>query len=81
MLPDLAPGEHSSAPPLPTTFPGASPSRDIRTRLARINSYLQERLTGMRVVQLFGREAAEGRRFDALNRSHLDANLKSITEK
>jgi ATP-binding cassette subfamily B protein len=53
--------------------------REIRTRVARINAFLQERLTGMRVVQLFGREAAEGRRFDALNRSHLDANLKSIT--
>ena len=33
--------------------------RDIRTRLARINAYLQERITGMRVVQLFGREADE----------------------
>ena len=30
--------------------------RDIRTRLARINAFLQERLTGMRIVQLFGRE-------------------------
>jgi ATP-binding cassette subfamily B multidrug efflux pump len=53
--------------------------RDIRTRLARINAFLQERLTAMRIVQLFGREAEEGRRFDALNRSHLDAHLKSIT--
>ena len=53
--------------------------RDIRTRIARINAFLQERLTGMRVVQLFGREAHEGQRFDALNRSHLDAHLRSIT--
>ena len=53
--------------------------RDIRTRLARINAFLQERLTGMRVVQLFGRERDEARAFDALNRSHLDAHLKSIT--
>jgi ATP-binding cassette, subfamily B, multidrug efflux pump len=53
--------------------------RDIRVRLARINSYLQERLTGMRIVQLFGQEKSEADRFDALNRSHLDANLKSIT--
>jgi ATP-binding cassette subfamily B protein len=52
--------------------------RDIRTRLARINAFLQERLTGMRVVQLFGREAHEARRFDELNRSHLDAHLRSI---
>jgi ATP-binding cassette subfamily B multidrug efflux pump len=52
--------------------------RDIRTRLARINAFLQERLTGVRVVQLFGREAHEARRFDESNRSHLDAHLRSI---
>jgi ATP-binding cassette subfamily B protein len=53
--------------------------RDIRTRLARINAFLQERLVGMRVVQLFGRERDEARRFDELNKSHLDAHLRSIT--
>ncbi len=53
--------------------------RDIRTRLARLNSFLQEHLSGMRVVQLFGREGAEAERFDVLNRDHLDAHLRSIT--
>src|SRR2546423_13706088 len=53
--------------------------RDIRVRIARINSFLQERLTGMRIVQLFGQEKREARRFDELNRAHLDAQLKSIT--
>jgi len=53
--------------------------RDIRVRIARINSFLQERLTGMRIVQLFVQEKHEAQRFDELNRSHLDANLKSIT--
>ena len=53
--------------------------REIRVRLARINSFLQERLTGMRIVQLFGQEKREAERFDELNRSHLDAHLKSIT--
>ncbi len=53
--------------------------RDIRVRLARINSFLQERLTGMRIVQLFGQERREAERFDELNRSHLDAHLRSIT--
>jgi ATP-binding cassette, subfamily B, multidrug efflux pump len=52
--------------------------RDIRTRLARINAYLQERITGMRVVQLFGREEWEAERFGDLNRGHLQANLDSI---
>ena len=53
--------------------------RDIRSRLARINAFLQERMTGMRVVQLFGRERDEAAQFDVQNRGHLDANLKSIT--
>ena len=53
--------------------------RDIRVRLARINSFLQERLTGMRIVQLFVQEKREAERFDELNRSHLEAHLKSIT--
>ncbi len=53
--------------------------RDIRTRLARINAYLQERISGMRIVQLFGREADERARFDELNKAHRDANLTSIT--
>jgi len=53
--------------------------RDVRSRLARINAYLQERITGMRVVQLFGREETEAKRFDELNRGHLQANLDSIT--
>jgi ATP-binding cassette, subfamily B, multidrug efflux pump len=53
--------------------------RLIRTRLARINAYLAERLAGVRVVQLFGRERSERARFDRLNRDHLDAHLTSIT--
>ena len=53
--------------------------RAIRTRLARINAFLQERISGVRVVQLFGREGSESQRFDALNRDHLDAHLRSVT--
>ena len=53
--------------------------RSIRARLARINAFLQERLTGVRVVQLFGRERGEIARFHTLNRDHLVAHLKSIT--
>ncbi len=52
--------------------------RDIRGKLARINAFAQERITGVRVVQLFSREPDEQRRFDTLNREHLDVNIKSI---
>jgi ATP-binding cassette subfamily B multidrug efflux pump len=53
--------------------------RDIRFRLARLNSFLQERLSGIRVVQLFGREESSARRFAELNQDHLEAHLRSIT--
>ncbi len=53
--------------------------RDIRIRLARINAYLQERIGGVRVVQLFGREEEMQRRFAGINHDHLEAHLRSIT--
>ncbi|MFI5235393.1 MAG: ABC transporter ATP-binding protein [Gemmatimonadales bacterium] len=53
--------------------------RDIRTRLARLNSFLQEYLAGMRVVQLFGRERETLGRFERVNADHLEAHLRSIT--
>ncbi len=52
--------------------------RMIRVKLARINAFLQEHVTGMRVVQLFGREAQAYGRFEAVNREYLVANLDSI---
>jgi ATP-binding cassette subfamily B multidrug efflux pump len=51
---------------------------EIRAALARLNAFAQERLTGVKVVQLFGREATERHRFAELNDAHLDAHLRSI---
>jgi ATP-binding cassette subfamily B protein len=53
--------------------------RDIRVRIARINAFLQEHITGVRVVQLFNREEADGARLAELNEDHLQAHLRSIT--
>jgi len=53
--------------------------RDIRVRIARVNSFLHERITGIRVVQLFNREDADARRLSQLNEDHLRAHLRSIT--
>jgi ATP-binding cassette subfamily B multidrug efflux pump len=53
--------------------------RDIRLLLARINAYLQERITGMSVIQLFRQEGQTMERFDDINRDYLSAHLKSIT--
>ncbi len=52
--------------------------RDIRVRLARINAYLHERLTGIRVVQLFNREEADLATFRSVNADYLSAHLRSV---
>jgi len=49
--------------------------RDIRTRLARMNAFLNENLTGMSTVQLLNREARNAREFREVNAGHRDANL------
>jgi ATP-binding cassette subfamily B protein len=52
--------------------------RLVRVRIARINATLQETVTGMRVVQLFSREARNQRDFEELNAQHRDAWIASI---
>jgi ATP-binding cassette, subfamily B, multidrug efflux pump len=53
--------------------------RDIRVRLARINAFLQERITGIGVIQLFGQERRTATRFREINDDYLGAHLRSIT--
>jgi ABC-type multidrug transport system fused ATPase/permease subunit len=52
--------------------------RAVRVRIARINAYLQENVTGMKVIQLFTRERRNFRDFEAMNADHRDAWLQSI---
>ncbi len=52
--------------------------RDTRKQVARLNSFLQEHVTGMRIVQLFSREAEEMRRFTDINDDHRQAHIKTI---
>jgi ATP-binding cassette subfamily B protein len=52
--------------------------RTVRTWIARINAYLQERITGMATVQLYRREARDYAAFDEIDRRHRDANVQSI---
>ncbi len=52
--------------------------RQVRGWIARINAFLQENITGMSTVQLFGRETRHFDRFDAINQGHRDANIASI---
>ena len=52
--------------------------RRIRVAIARINSYLQEHVSGMMVLQLFNRERKAYQRFSEINRSHMDAYKDAI---
>lgn len=52
--------------------------RDTRKQVARLNSFLQEHVSGMKIVQLFGREEVEKTRFEAINDDHQQAHIKTI---
>ncbi len=52
--------------------------RQVRQRLARINAYLNEHISGMLVLQLFNREQVAFDRFDGLNKEYRAANLQSL---
>lgn len=51
---------------------------DVRTHLARLNSFFQEHIAGMNIVQLFSREHQEFRTYAAINADHRDANIRSV---
>ncbi|MBK8923401.1 MAG: ABC transporter ATP-binding protein [Saprospirales bacterium] len=50
----------------------------VRTHIATMNSFLQERISGMRIVQIFNAEEQEAEKFRRINRDYTAANLKSI---
>ena len=52
--------------------------RDVRTQIAKINSFMQEHVTGMIVDQIFGREEKSYNKFKELNAAHRDANIRSV---
>lgn len=52
--------------------------RAIRTRLARINAFLQESIVGISIIQIFNREKKNFSRFEGLNHHYLEACLQSI---
>ena len=52
--------------------------REIRFRIAQMNAFLQENLSGIKVIQLFRREEENGRQFQEINKGHYLANMKQI---
>jgi subfamily B ATP-binding cassette protein MsbA len=53
-------------------------TRQVQKRLGQLNTHLQERLSAVRVVQIFAREAHEIERFDQINERNMQANLKAV---
>jgi len=52
--------------------------RDVRFHLARLNTFMQEHVQGMNVVQIFGKENEEYKKFAEINKDHAIANIKSV---
>ena len=52
--------------------------RDVRIQIAKINTFMQEHITGMIVDQIFNREKKAYDQFTELNAAHRDANIRSI---
>ena len=51
---------------------------EVRDAVANLNSYVQEHIVGMKVVQIFGNEKKEYQKFVEVNDTHLKANLKAV---
>lgn len=52
--------------------------QEVRTQVAQLNTFLQEHVTGMYVVQIFNREKEEYQRFQQINTKHQNAHIKSV---
>lgn len=51
---------------------------DVRNAVSNLNSFVQEHITGMNIVQIFGSEKREFEKFRSINQEHKDSNLKSV---
>ncbi len=51
---------------------------DVRTEVSNLNSFVQERITGMKIVQIFAREKIESENFRAINERHKKGWIKTV---
>lgn len=52
--------------------------QQVRTQVSVLNTFVQEHLTGMNIVQIFNREGAESKKFRAINAKHRQAHINSV---
>ena len=51
---------------------------DVRNAVANLNTFVQEHITGMNIVQIFASEKHEYKKFESINKDHRDSNLRSV---
>jgi ATP-binding cassette subfamily B multidrug efflux pump len=51
---------------------------DVRNAVSNLNAFVQEHITGMNIVQIFGSEKREYEKFVEINKEHRDSNLRSV---
>jgi ATP-binding cassette subfamily B protein len=51
---------------------------EVRTQVAKLNTFVQEHIQGMQIVQIFNRENKELHKFKLINKEHRDANVQSV---
>lgn len=52
--------------------------QDVRTQVSNLNSFVQERITGMKIIQIFNREKLESEQFEVMNKKHRDAHIRTV---
>jgi ATP-binding cassette subfamily B protein len=52
--------------------------QDVRTQVSNLNSFVQERVTGMKIIQIFNREKVESAQFEVMNKKHRDAHIRTV---
>ncbi len=52
--------------------------QEVRTQVANLNSFVQERVTGMKIIQIFNREAVESAQFEVMNKKHKEAHIRTV---
>lgn len=52
--------------------------QEVRNQVSNLNAFLQERITGMQIVQLFNQQKREYQKFQNINKKHRDANIRSV---
>jgi len=52
--------------------------QDVRNEVSRLNTFVQEHITGMNIVQIFSRQRTEQKKFQKINAGHRDAHIRSV---